>query len=187
MKDINKLTAALFIGLVLAVALIVLQQHTLQKYRNDCNTLISLLEAADTTVITKTDTITLTNTVTKYYPKYISQPASKTDTIYLTDTIYASLPIVERAWEDTLTTTDNDTLKYQIAVQSPEYKNFPNLKYVYIESISKTPVTNTTTIIEKPQKPQTRWNLTIGGGVGYGVINKKPDVFIGITAGYKIK
>ena len=185
MKDTKKITAALMILLMICVALIALQQHTLQRYRNDCQELLNLLESADTTVITKTDTITLTNTVTKYYPKYI-QPASKTDTIYQTDTIYASLPIIERAWEDTLT-TNNDTLKYQIAVQSPEYRNFPSLKYVYIESISKTPVTSTSTIIEKPQKPQSRWNIQAGVGVGYGIMNKKPDVFIGITAGYRMK
>ena len=43
------------------------------------------------------------------------------------------------------------------------------------------------TIIEK-QKPkkQNKWGVTIGVGGGYGLIQKKPDIYVGVTLGYKI-
>ena len=38
---------------------------------------------------------------------------------------------------------------------------------------------------QKPQK-QNKWGVTIGIGGGYGLIQKKPDIYVGVTLGYKI-
>lgn len=39
-----------------------------------------------------------------------------------------------------------------------------------------------TTIVNK----QKRFNVALQGGVGYGIINKKPDVFVGVGVSYNI-
>lgn len=47
-------------------------------------------------------------------------------------------------------------------------------------------VDNYTTIEkQKPQK-QNKWGVTIGIGSGYGLIQNKPDIYVGVTLGYKI-
>lgn len=47
-------------------------------------------------------------------------------------------------------------------------------------------VDNYTTIEkQKPQK-QNKWGITIGIGGGYGLIQKKTDIYVGATLGYKI-
>ena len=43
------------------------------------------------------------------------------------------------------------------------------------------------TTIEKPTiYKQPKWSVNIGIGGGYGIINKKPDIYVGVTLGYNI-
>lgn len=61
----------------------------------------------------------------------------------------------------------------------------PQLKNLDIK-LKTLRVDNYTTIEkQKPQK-QNKWGVTIGIGVGHGLIQKKPDIYIGVTLGYKI-
>ena len=53
---------------------------------------------------------------------------------------------------------------------------------------SNTEITNSTVFIPKQklyQKVKDRLYFGAGVGVGYGLFNKKPDVFIGLNAGVK--
>lgn len=63
-----------------------------------------------------------------------------------------------------------------------------NQDYPKLDSITfklKYKQINTNTIIEKPKKDK-RWNVGVGVGTGYGLINKKPDVFVGVSISYKL-
>lgn len=78
---------------------------------------------------------------------------------------------------------------YKASVTGRAYDNEP---YPTLDSISfnlrhKYYQTNTTTIIEKttPQK-QRKWSVQPSVGIGYGITQQKPDIYIGITLGYKI-
>lgn len=96
---------------------------------------------------------------TFYYPVIIDSLAK--DSIKGNDTIYAELPIEEKIYE-------NSTYFVKIRGFQPrleEIKVFP--KTYYIEK---------TNVVQK--KNFITWGIQCG--VGYGVINKKPDIFLGI-------
>lgn len=38
----------------------------------------------------------------------------------------------------------------------------------------------------KTSEKQNKWGITIGVGTGYGIYNKQPDIYVGVTLGYKI-
>ena len=82
-----------------------------------------------------------------------------------------------------------DTVKYNAYISGRSYQDedYPKLDSIKFYIKHKYYQTNTTTIIEK-QKPQkqNKWGVTIGIGGGYGLIQKKPDIYVGVTLGYKI-
>lgn len=108
-------------------------------------------------------------------PKYLTETKIRTDTIKQ-DTI---LPIAQR---DYLTSINTDSVSGEIYVKISGYNAvLDTLSYkLYIPT--KT-VTNTveTQITRYKQK---HWNFTVGVGLGYGVINRKADIFVGGMVGY---
>lgn len=119
----------------------------------------------------KTDTIY--KTITK--PQYITETIIRTDTIKQ-DTI---LPIIQR---DYFTSINTDSVSGEIYAKISGYNAvLDTLSYkLYIPT--KT-VTNTveTQITRYKQK---HWNFTVGIGGGYGLINRKADIFVGGMVGY---
>lgn len=125
----------------------------------------------ETKVITKTDTIY--RTITK--PKYITQ------TIIRTDTIKANTAVnyVQREY---YTNINTDTITGQIkAVVSGFNPSLDTLQYNL--HIPTRTITNTMEIQTTKYK-QKHWNFTVGIGAGYGLINRKADVFVGGIIGY---
>lgn len=108
----------------------------------------------------------------------------ETDTIIIPDTLYKYKTIVindttyiERHYNDYIFNDDYYTL-FINAVDLNKYKL----------DIHKTDTIRFTKQVEVPiyVKPKEKhWYYGIGMGVGYGLFNKKPDIYIGISAGYK--
>lgn len=122
-------------------------------------------------IIEKVDTITRIDTIVAYKPIH--------DTIYLTeyiiDTLYATdsskvevnIPIETKIYKDS--TYECKISGYKANLD--EIKVFPKEVTIYKEKT-----------LEIKNKPHFQWGIQ--GGVGYGMINKKPDVYIGIGLSY---
>lgn len=130
---------------------------------------------------TKTDTITITKTIPK--PEYISESILKTDTLTIiqNDTIVRDT-IVEMVQRHYTTQINNDSIKGTINTTISGYNPvLDTLNY----NLSIYPKTITNTIETTITKYKTKhWNFTVGVGAGYGLINRRPDIFVGGMVGY---
>lgn len=113
--------------------------------------------------------------IEKPIPKYITK--IKTDTIQVNESIFAEIPIERKVYEDTIF---NDSASIHYKAEISGYK--ANLEGIWADVRTRQKeVLITQKIKEKPSRLQ--FGTTIG--VGYGFINKKPDVFIGIGLSYR--
>ena len=137
----------------------------------------------DTVFQERIDTIHITHTVTRYKP----QP-TRTDTIFVTDTQTQEVAQhIKKTYEvDSLhidtTCTPPASVNYHLLVRTDNYEvdsialrfniNYP--KIIQTQTITKT-VTR-----------KKRWNYGIQTGFGYGVYNRKPDLYIGVGINYNM-
>lgn len=113
--------------------------------------------------------------------KEIIKPKYLTETVIRTDTIKADTAVnfVQREY---YTTINTDTITGQIkAVVSGVNPTLDTLQYNLHIPIRT--VTNEITV-ERTKYKQKHWNFTVGVGGGYGLINRKADIFIGGMVGY---
>ena len=131
----------------------------------------------DTLIQERIDTIHLTHTVTKYKP----QP-TKTDTIFLTDTqTQEKVQHIQKTYEVDSAYTDTTCspsamVRYQLMVRT--YDNDVDsigLKF----NVDYPKITETQTITKTITKNK-HWGYGVQAGFGYGVINRKPDLYIGM-------
>ena len=126
----------------------------------------------DTISIEKTDTLykQITKTITK--PKYVKEEIIRHDTLY-------NAPLTLKTYEDSTTTTNNAKVQYRAIVrgyeQSLDTISF-NVQYPQITNTITNTITNEK-IITKYKKPKITFGLGIGAG--YGLLNKKGDIYIG--------
>lgn len=114
-------------------------------------------------IIERVDTVTIRDTIfkDKPIPKYIK---TKPDTIYINDTTFIELPYETKVYKDS-------TYEAQISGirASLDYvKLFPTQTTIYKEKVVE---------IERKQ-PLIEFKPSIG--FGYGILNNKPDFYIGI-------
>ena len=182
MKD-RLLTVLLFVGTIMITFLLGVMYHQnrkLSEYRN-------IIENIDTTTVTKHDTIYETKTYTDTIPQYITQTITKRDTIYKDSTQHI-LTLESKTFENTLT-QDGDTTTYKAYVSgyNLDFQPYPKLDSINLHTSHRIINTNTTTtqVITVSQK-RSKWHLSPSVGVGYGVVNKQWDAFLGISLGYDI-
>lgn len=124
---------------------------------------VEYIHTRDTVIEWKydTDTIYMTNTKIKYETKVIN------DTVWIKD--------------EPVTTTDS-TSNYIIDINAVKL-NWYRLRMMKNDTIT----INTTTVkaITSPSKGGFYYGL--GVGAGYGVFTRKPDIFVGLTLGYRFK
>ena len=137
----------------------------------------------DTVFQERIDTIHLTHTVTRYKP----QP-TRTDTIFVTDTQTQEVAQhIKKTYEvDSLqidtTSKPHGMVSYHLLVRTDNYDvdsialrfNVDYPKIIQTQTITKT--------ITKKK----RWNYGIQTGFGYGVYNRKPDLYIGVGINYNM-
>ena len=129
------------------------------------------------------DTIHITHTVTRYRP----QP-TRTDTIFVTDAQTQEVAQhIKKTYEvDSLhidtTCIPPASVNYHLLVRTDNYDvdsialrfnvNYP--KIIQTQTITKT-VTR-----------KKHWNYGIQTGLGYGIYNRKPDLYIGVGINYNL-
>lgn len=134
--------------------------------------------ATDTVVVTETDTIHETTSVVHFFPKPIKEVEVRWDTVRK-DTI---LPIVSRTYSDTIRKEDGAELRYIASVSGHN----PSLDSISFDlTYPKIIETNTVTVTERVNEKAPRVSVGLQTGFGYGVFNKKPDLYVGFGFSYR--
>ena len=136
-------------------------------------------EIIKTDTITKTDTMwrdtTITDTV--FTPKYIIK--KKVDTLYKENGDTVHLVTEQKMYEKSIL-SDKDTADLKI------YVSGINTALDSLKMRLKThTVTNTVEIVRYVEEKK-RFYITPSVGIGYGLVNKKPDVFVGVSIGIRL-
>lgn len=155
----NKNLVIAVLSLLLALS-VTFQYH----YHSNRNSVENSLKT-DTVTVIKIDTITIEKPVLKY--KYITKVI--TDTLYNTDSILVPVRIpIERT-----------------IFQDSTYRAVVSGYRASLDTIQVYPIHTYTTITNMITK-QKRFNIGVQAGVGYGVFNKKPDIYVGLGVSYRL-
>lgn len=137
----------------------------------------------DTVFQERIDTIHLTHTVTRYRP----QP-TRTDTIFITDTQTQEVAQhIKKTYEvDSLhidtTCIPPASVNYHLLVRTDNY----DVDSIALRFNVDYPKITQTQTITKTVTRKKHWNYGIQTGFGYGVYNRKPDLYIGVGIQYNI-
>lgn len=137
----------------------------------------------DTVFQERIDTVHLTHTVTRYRP----QP-TRTDTIFVTDTQTQEVAQhIKKTYEvDSLqidtTSKPHGMVSYHLLVRTDNY-DVDSIALRFNVDYPK--ITQTQTITKTITKKK-HWNYGIQTGFGYGIYNKKPDLYIGVGLQYNM-
>ena len=137
----------------------------------------------DTVFQERIDTIHLTHTVTRYRP----QP-TRTDTIFITDAQTQEVAQhIKKTYEvDSLqidtTSTPHGMVSYHLLVRTDNY----DVDSIALRFNVDYPKIIQTQTITKTVTRKKHWNYGIQTGFGYGVYNRKPDLYIGVGIQYNI-
>ena len=129
------------------------------------------------------DTIHITHTVTRYRP----QP-TRTDTIFITDTQTQEVAQhIKKTYEvDSLhidtTCIPPASVNYHLLVRTDNY----DIDSIALRFNVDYPKIIQTQTITKTVTRKKRWNYGIQTGLGYGVYNRKPDLYIGVGIQYNM-
>lgn len=137
----------------------------------------------DTVFQERIDTIHLTHTVTRYRP----QP-TRTDTIFVTDTQTQEVAQhIKKTYEvDSLqidtTSKPHGMVSYHLLVRTDNY----DIDSIALRFNVDYPKIIQTQTITKTVTKKKRWNYGIQTGFGYGICNRKPDLYIGVGLQYNM-
>ncbi len=137
----------------------------------------------DTVFQERIDTIHLTHTVTRYKP----QP-TRTDTIFVTDTQTQEVAQhIKKTYEvDSLhidtTCTPPASVNYHLLVRTDNY----DVDSIALRFNVDCPKIIQTQTITKTITKKKHWNYGIQTGFGYGIYNRKPDLYIGVGIQYNM-
>lgn len=137
----------------------------------------------DTVFQERIDTMHITHTVTRYRP----QP-TKTDTIFITDAQTQEVAQhIKKTYEvDSLhidtTCTPPASVNYHLLVRTDNY-DVDSIALRFNVDYPK--ITQTQTITKTVTKKK-HWNYGIQTGFGYGIYNRKPDLYIGVGIQYNM-
>ena len=137
----------------------------------------------DTVFQERIDTIHLTHTVTRYRP----QP-TRTDTIFITDAQTQEVAQhIKKTYEvDSLqidtTSKPHGMVSYHLLVRTDNY----DVDSIALRFNVDYPKITQTQTITKTVTRKKHWNYGIQTGFGYGVYNRKPDLYIGVGIQYNI-
>lgn len=121
----------------------------------------------DTILIKSIDTITIENKDIEYRDVFIL------DTIFVKDT---ALVVEQKVFEDSLSTIYISGVNPEL--DSIEYRLPKDTVQIFIEK--------TNTISQKDSFWKNRFVVSAGVFAGYGLINRKPDVFLGIGCAVRL-
>ena len=137
----------------------------------------------DTVFQERIDTINITHTVTRYRP----QP-TRTDTIFITDAQTQEVAQhIKKTYEvDSLhidtTCIPPASVNYHLLVRTDNY----DVDSIALRFNVNYPKITQTQTITKTVTRKKHWNYGIQTGFGYGVYNRKPDLYIGVGIQYNM-
>ena len=137
----------------------------------------------DTVFQERIDTIHITHTVTRYRP----QP-TRTDTIFITDAQTQEVAQhIKKTYEvDSLhidtTCIPPASVNYHLLVRTDNY----DVDSIALRFNVDYPKITQTQTITKTVTRKKHWNYGIQTGFGYGIYNRKPDLYIGVGIQYNI-
>lgn len=152
-------TLAWILGIILALSL-VSNIALIAERERDNTPKVEYVHKTDTVIQWKydTDTIYMTNTRVEYETKVIN------DTVWIND--------------EPVTTTDS-TSNYVIDI------NAVKLNWYRLRMMKNDTITISTTTVKTISSPRSGFYYGLGVGAGYGLINRKPDIFLGGMIGYR--
>lgn len=155
---------------------------------------------SDTLRITKTDTLWKTKTITKTQIKPLERIkvsegiTTPSDTLNTTWAKTVDNSLYSYTYEGEDTTNENIKINYKIKATGRDvtldtlqltanYAQINNNELIKINNTTDTYKSHNATM---QTKKQSRFNFSIGVGAGWGIINKKPDIFVGGTLGIRL-
>lgn len=165
------LLVLIFIGIVS------LHNNSIKRFNSYLEDRISTqkpLIKTDTIIKEKVDTLLVSNPIT-VKEKYVY---TIIDTVYSVDSIKTpiKLDISHKTYEGEQLSTSGNKIRYRAIIGG--YKPTLDTLELYANR-------NDTTIVKEITKYKTkRFHIGPAVGLGYGMFNKKPDVFVGVTFSY---
>lgn len=136
-------------------------------YSNNQKVVYDTVTKNDTIVIKSIDTITIEKTKISYRDIIIL------DTLYISDT---SLVVEQKVFEDSISTIYISGVNPEL--DSIEYRLPKDTVQIEIEKIQ--------TVKEKESFWHNRFTISAGVFCGYGLINRQPDVFLGVGCAVRL-
>lgn len=132
-------------------------------------------ERLDTIFISRVDTVYDTISISKYYPKPVKEEVLRIDTVYA-DTLLATK---RSTFCDTILATPTDTVCVMTEIEGIDARM--NYLKAYLKKGTITEHTEKTVTITKRKKGLM---FAPNVSVGYGLINRKPDIYLGFGITY---
>ena len=167
--------------ILISVSAIIILSFLLGRCSKSDSAIESQPIKADTVFQQRIDTIHLTHTVTKYKP----QP-TKTDTIFIADTITDEVAQhIQKTYECNSSYTDTTCLPsarvdYCLFIRTDDY----DIDSVALKFNVDYPKLTQTQTITKTITKKRHWGYGLQTGFGYGIFNRKPDLYIGMGVTY---
>lgn len=138
--------------------------------------------AADVKVTTRVDTIrdTIPVPVAEHHVKTVEVP------VYVThiEPVEVSSDVMTIVVD-----TVRDTIRAEVPITQKVYRDSTYAAYVsgFRQKLDSINVYRKTVTIERIERKERKLNFGLTGGVGYGLFNRKADVWIGLGGTWKIK
>ena len=145
-----------------------------------CNHKPETITVTDTVTMERTDTVYDTTRLIHYFPRPIHDTILRWDFIKQ-DTL---LPYISKTYSDTVTKDDGAEVQYVASVSGYD-PNLDSIRFNLKYPVVTNTITNTVTETKFLTKPAPRFSVGIQAGFGYGVFNKKPDLYIGLGGTYR--
>lgn len=174
MKNMKQKIRYLLIALII-FTLGIGSYHFIKSIVTDIQGGETVIERTDTITVSKTDTIRLTHTMTRYRPT-----PTKTDTIWISETD-SSVMKLSNVYEIDSTHSENGAkVDYKLFVRTSDN----GIDTIGLDMEIDYPKTTITQTITKEITKKKHWGYGVQMGVGYGVINRKTDVYVGFGVSY---
>lgn len=150
-KYVNIMKNVTYIIIIFILIILNLYQYSHNNNRIEIND----------TIIERQDTVVVRDTLKFYKPKPI-YVESELDTLYINDTTFIELPKETKVYRDST---------YEASISGFQ----PNLDHISVYPKTIYITEEKTSYIENKK----HFHHGIQAGIGFGVINRKPDVFVG--------
>lgn len=173
MNEKNDFIVTVVLLMLIFIGIVSLHNNSMKRFNPNMDDRTSNIKT-DTIIKERVDTLLVNNPIT-VKEKYVY---TITDTVYSVDSVKTpiKLDISHKTYEGEQLSTGGNKIRYRAIIGG--YK--PTLDTLELYANNKD-----TTIVKEITKYKTKhFHIGPAVGLGYGMFNKKPDVFAGITFSY---